>query len=251
LLTPVYKLSIVFPCYNEANSLPELIGRCHDLNKVDIEFIFVNNGSEDDSDQILKNAINKDMTNFINIKVPINKGYGYGILEGLNKASGEFIGWTHADLQTDPSDLITVLEILNSLDEEQKNIFLKGQRHDRSWKDNIFSIGMSIFEFFMLGLKLWEINAQPTIFHRSIYKLWVNPPYDWNLDLYGFSWARKNKLIIKRFPVYFLNRKHDESHWNKGLWVRIKFILRTMKYSFKLKKDLKLNNLEKLEKKSF
>ena len=33
------------------------------------------------------------------INLPTNLGYGGGILEGLRKARGDFIGWTHADLQ--------------------------------------------------------------------------------------------------------------------------------------------------------
>jgi len=41
------------------------------------------------------------------VRVPVNQGYGLGILSGLRAATGEIIGWTHADLQTDVMDVLT------------------------------------------------------------------------------------------------------------------------------------------------
>ena len=48
-----------------------------------------------------------------------------------------------------------------------------------------------------------DINAQPTMFHRSFFEKWYKPPKDFSLDLYVYHLALKNKLTIKRFSVYF------------------------------------------------
>ena len=41
----------------------------------------------------------------------INKGYGFGILQGLAVAEGRILSWTHADLQTDPKDVVLAYEL--------------------------------------------------------------------------------------------------------------------------------------------
>ena len=43
--------------------------------------------------------------NVLILKVIENKGYGYGIIEAHNKVNSKFLGWTHADLQTDLNDI--------------------------------------------------------------------------------------------------------------------------------------------------
>jgi hypothetical protein len=100
---------------------------------------------------------------------------------------------------------------------------------------------MSIFETFYLWTNLWDINAQPNIFHRSFYESWENPPYDFSLDLYVLYMARKSNLIIKRFDVIFPERIHGESKWNTGFKSKIKFIKRTLAFSKQLKKRLRTN----------
>ena len=55
-----YELSIVFPIYNEEINLKKLIRRINDLKKLnlfDLEIIFVDDGSTDNSKKIIKNYI--------------------------------------------------------------------------------------------------------------------------------------------------------------------------------------------------
>ena len=152
-------------------------------------------------------------------------------------SGGEYIGWTHGDMQTPPQDVISALEIIEQAN-SPKDIYIKGRRFGRPLFDRIFTFGMSLFESLYLREKLFDINAQPNIFHRSFYDNWSNPPWDFSLDLYALYLARKNKLKIIRLPVMFEKRLHGESHWNKNLFSKFKFIKRTLDYSFKLKKQL-------------
>ena len=82
---------------------------------------------------------------------------------------------------------------------------------------------------------IFDINAQPTIFPKAFYEKWVNPPKDFSLDLYAYYLAKKNNYKIKRINVKFLKRISGQSKWNINFVSRIRFILRTIKYSFKLK----------------
>ena len=50
---------------------------------------------------------------------------------------------------------------------------------------------------------LYDIHAQPVIFHKDFFNKWKNPPKDFNLDLYVYYLAKKFKFKIIRFPVQF------------------------------------------------
>ncbi len=230
------KLSVVIPCYNEALNIPLILQRFQAvIHRKDIEVILVDNGSTDQSEQILRKLI--PIYPFAKtVRVVNNQGYGYGILEGLKVAQGTFVGWTHADMQTDPKDVIRALELAEKM--PTPYVFVKGTRHGRSIFDNIFTWGMGLFETLLLRTWLWDINAQPNIFSRQLLDSWKQPPFDFSLDLFALYQAKKLKYSIMRFPVIFPQRIHGQSHWNSGLRAKWKFIKRTLEFSFKLKKGL-------------
>jgi polyisoprenyl-phosphate glycosyltransferase len=232
------KLSIVVPCYNEAENIPSLLSAYAEvITQNDIEIILVNNGSTDTTGTLLE-ELTPQYSNFLHVvTVPINKGYGFGILAGLKAATGEFVGWTHGDLQTPPADVIRSLAILekNGLSER---LYVKGNRQGRPLFDRFFTYGMSLFESCYFGAKMHDINAQPNIFHRSFFDTWQNPPHDFALDLFVFYTALKADLEIIRFPVQFPKRQHGTSKWNTGLAAKLKFIKRTIGFSRSLKQSL-------------
>lgn len=229
------KLSVVVPCYNEEENIPLILERFGEIiKKDDVEVILVNNGSTDGSSKVLEELLPKYPFAKTTL-VPVNQGYGYGILQGLKECSGEYIGWTHADMQTDPADILKALAII---EKEKEPVFVKGNRKGRPFFDVFFTAGMSLFETCYLHKNLYDINAQPNIFPKTFFAQWENPPYDFSLDLYALYMARVKGLKVVRFPVLFPERIHGESKWNTGLKSKWKFIKRTMEFSVKLKKTL-------------
>lgn len=232
------KLSIVIPCYNESKNIPLIFERLEQLNinKNEFEFILVNNGSTDDSEIVLNSLSEKcEYTKIVNVK--INQGYGFGILSGLKECSGDFLGWTHADMQTDPKDILHAFSILKE-NNFSENLFIKGDRKGRPLFDQFFTTGMSFFETILMGSNLKDINAQPNIFHKSFFNSWNNPPKDFSLDLFVLYSANKQNKKVIRFPVLFPERTHGESKWNTSFSAKWKFIKRTIDFSFELKKRL-------------
>lgn len=236
------KLSIIIPCYNEAKNIPLILEKFNQSLKethvaeAPLEVILVNNGSFDTSADVLNSLI--PLYPFAKtVKVEKNQGYGYGILYGLKHATGDFIGWTHADMQTDPADIIKAFEIIHA-NNFCPNLFIKGLRKKRSFFDLFFTTGMSIFETLYLRKALWDINAQPTIFHKNFFTKWHNPPHDFSLDLYALYMAKKHKLSVKRFAVLFPKRIHGQSSWNTGIYAKWKLIKRTIQFSTSLKKEI-------------
>ncbi|HEN3617881.1 TPA: glycosyltransferase family 2 protein [Yersinia enterocolitica] len=230
------KFSLIIPCYNEAANLPLLLDRCKTItHNPDIEIILVDNGSTDRSPEVLQQLL-PQYSGCRSVRVENNQGYGFGILAGLKAAKGDILGWTHADMQTDPQDFLHGLTLF---EQNGVDIFVKGKRYGRPWSDVLFTVGMSIFETLLLGKAMWDINAQPTLFSRSFFETWRDPPHDFSLDLYVYYQAKISGLTIHRFPVKFGERANGISHWNVNWTAKKKFITRTVEFSLQLKKILK------------
>lgn len=229
------RFSLVIPCYNEAANLPLLLERCKGVAGADTEVILVDNGSTDDSPQVLARLL-PAYPGCRSVRVEQNQGYGFGILSGLRAARGEILGWTHADMQTDPQDALRGLELFAR---HGARSFVKGRRYGRPLSDVVFTLGMSVFETVLLGKPFWDINAQPTMFTREFFATWSNPPHDFSLDLYAYYEARRQGLAVHRFPVHFGDRAHGVSHWNVNWAAKRKFIKRTVDFSLQLRRNVK------------
>ena len=229
------KFSLVIPCYNEAANLPLLLSRCTAVAaQPGVEVVLVDNGSTDASPDVLAQLLPQH-PGCRSVRVEKNQGYGYGILSGLRAAHGDLLGWTHADLQTDPHDALRGLAFF---DEHGPEIFVKGRRYGRPLSDVVFTMGMSAFETLLLQRPLWDINAQPTLFSRAFFETWTAPPHDFSLDLYAYYQAVASGRPIYRFPVEFRSRAHGVSHWNVNWAAKKKFIKRTVDFSLQLRRSI-------------
>lgn len=216
--------SIVIPCYNEAGNLPALLsGFAGALKAPDIELILVDNGSSDGTADLLRSAA-AGFPFFRAVTCEKNLGYGGGILAGLGTAKGSFAGWTHGDLQYAPADILAAAESLRPFTSEK--IFLKGLRGNRPAGDRLFTAGMALFASLSLGLRLEDINAQPTFFTRSLFEGWTAPPKDFSLDLYAYARALAGGYRIIRREVPLARRRHGSSSWNRGLADRLRLARR-------------------------
>ena len=228
-------LSIIIPCYNEELSIPKLIDNCMNIINNNIEIIIVDNGSIDNTFKILNKS--NLPHNIVPIRIEKNIGYGNGILTGLNHANGEVLSWTHADLQTDLSDVIKGYnlykkELLNKI------CVVKGKRKKRNLFDAFFTFLMGLYCSILLGKCLYDINAQPKIFHRSFLEKFEKTPLDFSLDLYVLYFFSLNKINIKSIPVFFNKRQYGVSKGGGTLKGKFKLIKRTLSYIHHLKKSL-------------
>ena len=230
------KYSIVIPCYNEEDNLPNLIMSISEFAKGrELEFVLVENGSKDNSLALMKDLTNdKDFIKIV--KVEVNQGYGYGLHQGIKAASGDYIGWIHADLQLPLSDVSQFLDRIDSYNGSQK-LFLKGTRHNRSLVDYFFTYGMTCFESVLFGRWLFDIGAIPVFFDKSLLVVLERVPNDFSVELFIYNKAKEHGYKVERLPVHLLKREKGKSSWNTGLMSRVKQSMRIIKASFNIKKD--------------
>ena len=236
-------LSIIIPCYNEVDNIALILSKFTEiLQGLDfVELVIVNNGSTDNSAEIFEKSL-KELGDdrFRVVTVPENKGYGYGILYGLSQAKGNVLAWTHADMQTDPQDVITAYRVY--LQHNDERLFVKGRRRERKNVAAFFSWAMQIISSIALKSPLDDINAQPKLFSRAFYENYLisdETPTDFSLDLYALYKAEKFEKIYN-IPVIVSKRLHGEAKGGGSIKTKTKLIIRTFTYIFKLKRSLKI-----------
>lgn len=101
-------ISIIIPLYNEAEGIPMLVNSLNDFfnnkNEISVEIIFVNDGSSDNSFQILQQ---QTFINYSAQLISFSKNFGShaALRAGILNAKMEYITFVYADLQ-DPLELI-------------------------------------------------------------------------------------------------------------------------------------------------
>ncbi|MBQ1895471.1 MAG: glycosyltransferase family 2 protein [Clostridia bacterium] len=109
-------LSVVIPCFNEAdNVLPLYEKVCSTLeNKTDdFEFVFVNDGSKDETLANLKSICETSPHTVKVVSFSRNFGKEAAIYAGLEHAEGDLISLIDADLQQDPAYIVKMVDYLN------------------------------------------------------------------------------------------------------------------------------------------
>ena len=109
------KLSVIVPCYNEEQSLPyfyeEIDKISKEMNYLDFEYIFVNDGSKDKTLQMLKEFSKNDKkVRFISFSR--NFGKEAAMLAGLEYSKGDYVTIMDADLQDPPKLLIEMYRLI-------------------------------------------------------------------------------------------------------------------------------------------
>jgi len=158
-------------------------------------------------------------------------------MSGVNIAEGKYIGWCHADLQTEPKDVYNSY-IENKANLETSKCVIKGLRKNRNIFDALFTFGMSLIASTIFFMRINDINAQPKLFPKSFLSYMKNYPYDFSLDLFFLVTAKINNYKIINHDVIMKKRIYGEAKGGGNLKGKIKLIIRTLIYIIQLRKKL-------------
>ena len=102
------KLTIIIPCFNEVNTIKQIIDKIIEINNYEKEIIVIDDFSTDGSRQILSEIEKVNISKLIlNGR---NYGKGYCIKKGIEEATGDIVIIQDADLEYDPSDYKKLIE---------------------------------------------------------------------------------------------------------------------------------------------
>lgn len=108
-------LSVISPVYNEYENIPLIVAAMKEALKEieDWEFILVDDGSNDNSYEMLKRVADEDTEHIRVVQLRRNFGQTAAIAAGVDYAKGELIVLIDADMQNDPADIPMMIDKLN------------------------------------------------------------------------------------------------------------------------------------------
>ena len=172
----MYKLSIVIPLLNEAESLPELHSWIYDVvtsNNLSYELILIDDGSTDTSWNIIEELAIKDK-NIKALKFQKNYGKSAAFQKGFELSNGQVVITMDADLQDSPEE---IPELYRMIVEEDYDLVSgwKKNRHDPLSK----TIPTKLYNWAarrITGIHLHDFNCGLKAYKLSVVK---------SIELYG------------------------------------------------------------------
>ena len=244
-------ISVIVPLFNEAESLPELyawIQRVMNENKFSYEVIFINDGSTDNSWQVIQDLKAKS-ENVRAIRFRRNYGKSPALFCGFERAEGEVVITMDADLQDSPDE---IPELYRMVMEDGYDLVSgwKQKRYDNTLTKNIPSKIYNATARKVTGLKLHDMNCGLKAYRKEVIK---------NIEVYGemhryIPYLAKNagytnigeKVVIHRkrqygvskfglerfvngyldlFSLYFLDKFGKQPMHFFGLWGSVMFLI--------------------------
>jgi dolichyl-phosphate beta-glucosyltransferase len=228
------KISVVIPAYNEEKRLPNALRQVQrhlDRKGGDYEILVVNDGSRDSTQKVVKEAMQKNKRIKL-LENGRNRGKGYTVRHGMQKAKGDWVLFTDADMSTPIRELDRFMEhtkdheiIIGSRNLSQSQITVK-QPKFRQLAGKTFPFVVRVllalpikdtqcgFKLFsrkaakelssMQRLERWAFDAELLfIANRRGYKIrevpveWANDPAS-KLNIVGDSWRMFCEILRVR-----------------------------------------------------
>lgn len=161
-------ISVFFPAYNDAPSLPGLIAKTFEVLEAygeDYEVIVVNDGSYDTTGQVLEQLRERYGPRLRPITHPENRGYGGALRTGFASATKSLVFYTDGDGQYDVGELPKLLALMKP--EVGLVNGYKLERNDpwhRIWIGKVYNQ----FARFLFRVKLRDIDCDFRLMRRDV-----------------------------------------------------------------------------------
>ena len=207
------KLSVIVPCYNEGESLNEFydaVSKRLELEKITHEFIMVDDGSSDNTMDVLRNLSSKDKCVKV-ISFSRNFGKEAAMYAGLKACSGEYVSIMDADLQHTPDTLIMMY---NKLIQNKDYDIVASYKENREDESSIKRTLTSLFYRFnnmISNVKLLPGASDFRVFKSCVRDAIISLPEEERFLKGMFSWVGFNTIYVPYTPS---KRLHGNSKWS-------------------------------------
>ncbi len=166
------KLSVLIPCYNEKNTIAQLVDRVlKSPIGIEMEIVIVDDCSTDGTREVLEKEINSKVSKII--YHPINKGKGGAINTGLQSVTGDILIIQDADLEYNPDEYPKLIKpiVEGFADVVYGSRFLTSEYHRVLYFWH--SVGnkfLTLFSNMMTNLNLTDMETCYKVFKKEIYQ---------------------------------------------------------------------------------
>ena len=215
----IKNLSVVIPLFNEAHRTEYTFKILKDFikkNKINLEIIFVDDGSGDQSAKKIKSFFlqikNKKKIKYQLISYKKNKGKGYALIKGINQSSFKWILTCDFDMSVMPT---TVLDWFKKNYIHTKNCAYLGSRNLKKsnvkvlWFRKFYGLFFKFFIDLLFSIKLNDTQCGFKLYN-SIYIKKILPKlksYRYVHDVEIINHLVKKKIEIKELPLKWTHRK--------------------------------------------
>ncbi len=205
-------LTIIIPCHNEEKNISLLMSECEKTfqkKKINIEYIFINDGSKDNTFDEIKKLTNSTK-NIIGLNFSRNFGKEAAIYAGLKKSKGEYVAILDADLQQHPSYILKMYEYITENPEYDCITCYQEKRKE----GKIISLFKKIFYKFInkiSEIEFYENASDFRLFNKKIVNSILEMQEYYRFSKGFFSWIGYNTYYM---PYKVNERKYGKSSWN-------------------------------------
>lgn len=215
-------LSIFFPAYNDALSLPNVIAAADRVAKTcakRYEIIIINDGSTDQTGVVLK-TLTRTYPALRVVTHTKNQGYGKALRSGFSAARYDWVFYTDGDGQYDPSELALLVKRVSGHTDVINGF--KRNRQD-AWYRKLLGHWYNLFVQFRFHPPIRDIDCDFRLIRRSLLKNVMLKSTSGTICVELITQLHKNGARFEEIPVHHYPRLHGTSKFFSFSHIRTTF----------------------------
>lgn len=215
------KLSVVIPCYNERNTIEQIVVAVRSTSVASMEIIIVDDGSTDGTAELLRRKLSSAVERIIYHQS--NQGKGAALRSGFRAATGDIVIIQDADLEYDPTDFAKLIEpmLSHSADVVFGSRFMGGQPHRviYFWHmvGNKF---LTLLSNMLTNLNLTDVETGYKAFRREVIQSIEIDEARFGVDAEITAKIARRGLVIYEVGISYYGRTYSEGKkvgWRDGV----------------------------------